>query len=155
MLVGSRFRTVRPCTWVPTVGKSVPLPRRSLLVFGGNSGNIAKHCISSCKNKRISITLRKQPDPNWRPDESELAGKKSRNKPVKSVNASKDDAEKPKRKSLSGSAKRRKKMLKQRGHNAELNYTMTGSQIHAEKTGSESNNKSSEQAGKRCKEAYT
>ncbi len=45
MLVGSRFRTVRSCTWAPTCGLSVPLERRSLLVLGGNSGNIAKHCI--------------------------------------------------------------------------------------------------------------
>lgn len=72
MLVGSRFRTVRACTWAPTCGLSIPMPRRSLLVLGGNSGNIAKHCISACKGPRISITLRKQPPPDWKPDESEL-----------------------------------------------------------------------------------
>lgn len=72
MLVGSRFRTVKSCTWIPTCGLSIPLMRRSLLVLGGNSGNIAKHCISACKGPRISITLRKQPPPDWKPDESEL-----------------------------------------------------------------------------------
>ncbi|KAL7531196.1 hypothetical protein ACHAXR_003890, partial [Thalassiosira sp. AJA248-18] len=74
MLVGTKFRTVGSCRWVPvpTCGKSIPLPRRSLLVLGGNSGNISKHCISACKGRRISITLRKQPPPDWKPDESEL-----------------------------------------------------------------------------------
>jgi len=108
-----------------------------------------QHCISSCKNKRISITLRKQPDPNWRPDESELAGKKSSNESVKSMNAS---TEKPKRKALSGSAKRRKKMLKQRGHNAELSCTKTDVhvQINGEKA-SELKHNSNEQTGKTVK----
>ncbi|KAL7514957.1 hypothetical protein ACHAXN_012231 [Cyclotella atomus] len=120
MLVGSKFRTVRSCTWIPTVGKTIPLPRRSLLVLGGNSGNIAKHCISSCKGKRISITLRKQPDPDWKPDESELAGKKrsveQKHNVVGGKEAASDDVtDKPKKKALSGSAKRRKKMMKQRG----------------------------------------
>lgn len=88
------------------------------MVLGGNSGNIAKHCISSCKGKRISITLRKQPDHDWRPDESELAGKKRKVDKMKHGGAdetSSDNVEKPKKKALSGSAKRRKKMLKQRG----------------------------------------
>ena len=79
MLIGSKFRTVKACTWEPTVGLSVSCPRRSLLVLGGNSGNIAKHCISCCKGPRISITLRKQPPPDWRPDKSELvSGTKKR-----------------------------------------------------------------------------
>ena len=78
MLIGSKFRTVKACTWEPVVGLAVPCPRRSLLVLGGNSGNIAKHCISSCSGPRISITLRKQPPPDWRPDTSELKrGKKN------------------------------------------------------------------------------
>lgn len=116
MLVGSKFRTVRSCTWVPTIGKTIPLPRRSLLVLGGNSGNIAKHCISSCKGKRISITLRKQPDPDWRPDESELAGKKRGSEQLKSgYEVKSDETQQTKKKALSGSAKRRKKMMKQRG----------------------------------------
>ena len=72
MLIGSKFRTVKACTWEPIVGLAVPCPRRSLLVLDGNSGNIAKHCISCCSGPRISITLRKQPPPDWRPDVSEL-----------------------------------------------------------------------------------
>ncbi|KAL3802105.1 hypothetical protein HJC23_010861 [Cyclotella cryptica] len=120
MLVGSKFRTVRSCTWAPTCGVTIPLPRRSLLVLGGNSGDIAKHCISACKGKRISITLRKQPPPDWKPDESELAGKKgtsaeqSKHRAVGEV-ACNEMGDRPKKKSLSGSAKRRKKMMKQRG----------------------------------------
>lgn len=108
MLVGSKFKTIRSCTWLPTVGETIPLPRRSLLVLGGNSGNIAKHCISSCKGKRISITLRKQPPPDWKPDESELAKKRG------IEDTAIDGTDKPKKKALSGSAKRRKKMMKQR-----------------------------------------
>ena len=76
----------------------MPLPRRSLLVLGGKSGDIAKHCISACRAPRISITLRKQPPESWRPETAELAG-----------------AAPQKKKALSGSAKRRKKRLKQRG----------------------------------------
>mmetsp|Transcript_16386 Transcript_16386/g.28018 ORF Transcript_16386/g.28018 Transcript_16386/m.28018 type:complete len:396 (-) Transcript_16386:137-1324(-) len=138
MLVGTKFRTVKSCTWAPVRGKSVPLPRRSLLVLGGNSGNISKHCISACAGKRISITLRKQPPPDWKPDESELvSGKKTKKKggkdqlqgkhyhrgDVKGVvsngtregNGNLDDGEQQspkKKKALSGSAKRRKKMQK-------------------------------------------
>lgn len=118
MLVGSKFKTVRSCTWVPTVGKAIPLPRRSLLILGGNSGNIAKHCVSSCQDKRISITLRKQPDPDWSPDESELVGKKRGNSEQSKSGSSDingEIAERSKKKALSGSAKRRKKMMKQRG----------------------------------------
>lgn len=106
MLVGSRFRTIKSCTWVPTCGTAVSLPRRSLLVLGGNSGNIAKHCISACTGKRISITLRKQPPPDWRPDESELVGQGRRR-------MSERDEDVPRtKKALTGSAKRRKKMAK-------------------------------------------
>ena len=76
MLIGSKFRTVKACTWEPVVGLAVPCPRRSLLVLDGNAGNIAKHCISSCSGPRISITLRKQPPSDWRPDTSELKGGK-------------------------------------------------------------------------------
>jgi len=100
----------------PTCGKSIPLARRSLLVLGGNSANIAKHCISSCSGPRISITLRKQPPPEWKPDASELVGKGGQ--PSKQgddesrvsggVNNGSDAI--PKKKSLSGSAKRKKKM---------------------------------------------
>ena len=75
MLVGSRFRTVKSCTWKPILGVSVPLPPRSLLVLGGNSGNIAKHCISACAVPRISVTLRKNPPPDWKPKVSELVGR--------------------------------------------------------------------------------
>ena len=123
MLVGSKFKTVRSCTWVPTIGKSIPLPRRSLLVLGGNSGNIAKHCISSCKGKRISITLRKQPDPDWRPSESELAGNRGGGVLLQSSEdkVKKNEAVRPKRKALSGSAKRRKRMMKQLGLNTKTN----------------------------------
>ena len=114
MLVGSRFRTVRSCTWAPVCGTSIPLARRSLLVLGGNSGNIAKHCISACHGPRISITLRKQPPPDWKPDESELVGK--RGKQLRNGDDSINEGNKPnKKKSLSGSAKRRKKMMKQSG----------------------------------------
>lgn len=101
MLLGTKFKTVKNCTWKPIVGQSVLLPRRSLLVLGGNSGNISKHCISACTRRRISITLRKQPPPDWVPRSNYLA---------KSVEI-KSGAKKP----LSGSAKRRKKMMKQRG----------------------------------------
>ncbi|KAL7448728.1 hypothetical protein ACHAWC_002845, partial [Mediolabrus comicus] len=72
MLVGTKFDTVKSCTWKPIIGTSIPLPRRSLLLLGGNSGNIAKHCVSACKGERISITLRKQPPPDWRPSVSDL-----------------------------------------------------------------------------------
>ncbi|KAL3809769.1 hypothetical protein ACHAXA_011212 [Cyclostephanos tholiformis] len=117
MLVGSRFRTVKSCTWAPICGKSISLPRRSLLVLGGNSANIAKHCISSCSGQRISITLRKQPPPDWKPDATELVGKGG-----KRSMQGKDESRVGgvinigsgamlKRKSLSGSAKRRKKMM--------------------------------------------
>ena len=108
MLVGSRFRTIKSCTWVPTCGKSVALPRRSLLVLGGNSGNIAKHCISACTGRRISITLRKQPPPDWTPDASELVGKGGQRR----ENGATESGEQQKKRSLSGSAKRRKKMAK-------------------------------------------
>lgn len=118
MLVGSKFRAVRSCTWTPTKGKSIPLPRRSLLVLGGNSGNIAKHCISACKGPRISITLRKQPPPDWKPDESELVGKGGK-RLQRSDDGTRDEGilyEQLKTKSLSGSAKRRKKMIKKSGN---------------------------------------
>jgi hypothetical protein len=72
MLVGTKFDTIKSCTWKPIIGTSIPLPRRSLLLLGGNSGNVAKHCVSSCKGDRISITLRKQPPPDWRPSVSDL-----------------------------------------------------------------------------------
>lgn len=77
----------------------MPLPRRSLLVLDGASGDVAKHCVSACSAPRISVTLRKQPPPGWTPDVSELAGASSTEKSAK-------------RKPLSGSAKRRKKMQK-------------------------------------------
>jgi hypothetical protein len=120
MLVGSRFRTVKSCTWVPTCGKSVPLPRRSLLVLGGNSGNIAKHCISACEGQRISITLRKQPPPDWKPNESELVGKGGQRSQYRNGSRMNNDAgqQPTKKKSLSGSAKRRKKMLKTMNQNS-------------------------------------
>lgn len=118
MLVGSRFRTVRSCTWAPTCGQSIPLARRSLLVLGGNSGNIAKHCISSCSGPRISITLRKQPPPDWKPDASELVGKKGAQRLKQGSDESRviggvnnGSAAIPQKKSLSGSAKRKKKMM--------------------------------------------
>ena len=117
MLLGTSFRTVKSSTWVPTCGQSVPLPRRSLLVLGGNSGDVAKHCISACKGKRISITLRKQPPPDWKPAESELVGKK------KSGGIGNEGAdERPKKKALSGSAKRKKKMLKMMGKDTSGEY---------------------------------
>jgi len=123
MLVGSRFRTVKSCNWVPICGKSVSLARRSLLVLGGNSGNTAKHCISACKGQRISITLRKQPPPDWKPDESELVGKGGQRRlsgakrkggggGQESDGGRVEGDEYIKKRSLSGSAKRRKKMAK-------------------------------------------
>jgi len=115
MLVGSRFRTVRACTWAPVRGKAIPLPKRSLLVLGGNSGDIAKHCISSCSGPRISITLRKQPPPDWKPDESELVGKANKKRIQRGNSAANEVNNSPKKKLLSGSAKRRKKMMKQMG----------------------------------------
>ena len=54
------------------------------------------------KGKRISITLRKQPDPDWKPDESELVGKKS--KPIelgKNIHSN-NEADRPKKKAISG-----------------------------------------------------
>lgn len=102
MLVGSRFRTVKSCTWIPTCGLSIPLMRRSLLVLGGNSGNIAKHCISACKGPRISITLRKQPPPDWKPDKSEL--KRGESRKVDEIKA-----EQRNEKQSSKEAKRKKK----------------------------------------------
>jgi hypothetical protein len=121
MLVGTRFRTVRSCTWEPTCGKSIPLARRSLLVLGGNSANVAKHCISSCVGKRISITLRKQPPPDWRPDVDELVGRGGK-RSKRDDDGSRVDGggmnmgmgPMPKKKSLSGSAKRRKKVMTSR-----------------------------------------
>ncbi|KAL1336362.1 hypothetical protein AAHE18_10G057400 [Arachis hypogaea] len=38
---------------------SIPLPVGSVFVINGNGANVAKHCISSVKSKRISITFRK------------------------------------------------------------------------------------------------
>lgn len=73
------------------------------------------------KGKRISITLRKQPDPDWKPDESELVGKKS--KPIelgKNIHSN-NEADRPKKKAISGAAKRRKKMMKQRGQMGDNN----------------------------------
>jgi hypothetical protein len=105
MLIGSTFRTVMACTWEPIIGVSVPCPRRSLLVLDGNSGNIAKHCISACKGRRISITLRKQPPPDWAPTAAELAGSSRGDGPEGAK----------KKRSLSGSAKRRKKMARVQG----------------------------------------
>jgi len=113
MLVGSKFRTVRSSVWEATKGRAVPLARRSLLVLGGNSGNIAKHCISRCNGPRISITLRKQPPPDWRPDESELVGGKHQQ--GGGVNDGGEESSQNKKKALSGSAKRRKKMMNRGG----------------------------------------
>jgi hypothetical protein len=89
-------------------------------VLGGNSGDIAKHCISACKGKRISITLRKQPPPDWKPDQSELVGKMGKNaerwKHQAAGKVTYDEmGERPKKNALSGSAKRTKKMMKERG----------------------------------------
>ena len=133
MLVGTKFDTVKSCTWKPIIGTSIPLPRRSLLLLGGNSGNIAKHCVSACKGERISITLRKQPPPDWRPSVSDLnrsvggggGGVKKKRKSdaltssAAAVAATARGGEgdnvgdgKKKKKALSGSAKRRKKMMK-------------------------------------------
>ena len=95
ILVGRSFRSTRACTWEPIVGRSVTLPRRSLLLLGGASGSIAKHCVSACAGPRVSITLRRQPPEDWRPDASELIHTQT-----------------SKRKPLSGSAKRRKKREK-------------------------------------------
>eukprot|EP00578_Thalassiosira_sp_NH16_P005345 CAMPEP_0181140124 /NCGR_PEP_ID=MMETSP1071-20121207/35143_1 /TAXON_ID=35127 /ORGANISM="Thalassiosira sp., Strain NH16" /LENGTH=358 /DNA_ID=CAMNT_0023227067 /DNA_START=98 /DNA_END=1174 /DNA_ORIENTATION=- len=148
MLVGSRFRTVRSCTWAPTCGKAIPLPRRSLLVLGGNSGNIAKHCVSACRGPRISITLRKQPPPDWKPDISELVGKgggiaqRGDSKSKSKCRTNEGTDERPKNKSLSGSAKRRKKMMKQGGRisqikgeepgkPSEIAVTKSNSSVHA------------------------
>ena len=41
ILVGRSFRSVRACAWAPIIGRSVVLPRRSLLLLGGNSGSVA------------------------------------------------------------------------------------------------------------------
>ena len=136
MLVGTKFDTIKSCTWKPIIGTSIPLPRRSLLLLGGNSGNIAKHCVSACKGERISITLRKQPPPDWRPSVSDLnrsggggsgggGGAKKKRKSdaitpsAAAVAATGGGGEcdnvsdgKKKKKALSGSAKRRKKMMK-------------------------------------------
>ena len=114
ILVGRSFRSTRACAWEPIIGRSVTLPRRSLLLLGGNSGSVAnraetklplrhrrdytqvaKHCVSACAGPRVSITLRRQPPEDWRPDASELVEGGAR-----------------KRKPLSGSAKRRKKRAK-------------------------------------------
>ena len=95
ILVGRSFRSTRACTWEPIVGRSVTLPRRSLLLLGGASGSIAKHCVSACAGPRVSITLRRQPPEDWRPDAADLVGGGG-----------------TKRKPLSGSAKRRKKRAK-------------------------------------------
>ena len=114
MLIGSKFRTVKASTFKPVVGVSVPCPRRSLLVLGGNSGNIAKHCISACSGRRISITLRKQPPPDWKPDVSELVSGGD-NDGVRwraeagQARTGDESKRKRKKKNLSGSAKRRKK----------------------------------------------
>jgi len=125
MLVGTKFQTVKSCAWKPTVGTSVTLPRRSLLLLGGNSGNVSKHCISSCRGERISITLRKQPGPDWRPSLDELtksSGGKKRKRDAAVTSTANDndnneggDGAKKKKKALSGSAKRRKKMMKLKG----------------------------------------
>jgi hypothetical protein len=131
MLVGTKFDTIKSCTWKPIIGTSIPLPRRSLLLLGGNSGNIAKHCVSACKGDRISITLRKQPPPDWRPSVSDLnrsggggGAKKKRKSDAITTSARAAVATggggegdnvgdgKKKKKALSGSAKRRKKMMK-------------------------------------------
>jgi len=95
ILVGRSFRSVRACAWEPIIGRSVTLPRRSLLLLGGASGSIAKHCVSACAGPRVSITLRRQPPEDWRPDAADLVGGGG-----------------TKRKPLSGSAKRRKKRAK-------------------------------------------
>ena len=131
MLVGTKFQTVKSCTWKPVVGTSVMLPRRSLLLLGGNAGNVSKHCISSCRGERISITLRKQPGLDWRPSVEELSrsgGKKRKRDGVVGAdnttssggsngerNDGSVDGTKKKKKALSGSAKRRKKMMKLKG----------------------------------------
>ena len=95
ILVGRSFQSTRSCAWEPIVGRSVTLPRRSLLLLGGNSGSVAKHCVSACAGPRVSITLRRQPPEDWRPDAADLVGGGG-----------------TKRKPLSGSAKRRKKRAK-------------------------------------------
>ena len=123
MLVGSRFRTIKSCVWAPfgNLGMSVSLPRKSLLILGGNSGNVAKHCVSACTGPRISITLRKQPHKDWKPDESELVGKGGkRSGDVVARNQQRNPNEQTssrKGKSLSGSAKRRKKNAKRMEQN--------------------------------------
>lgn len=152
MLVGSRFRTVRACTWEPMCGKSIPLPRRSLLVLGGNSGNIAQHCISSCSGPRISITLRKQPPPDWKPDESELVGaQRSKHGDDKSgvsgrVNGGAGSI--LKKKSLSGSAKKRKKIMKtQGGRHVQLSAMKQGMELDSNRNSREHEVMKSPEAG--------
>jgi len=158
MLVGSRFRTVRACTWAPVCGKSIPLPRRSLLVLGGNSGDIAKHCISSCSGPRISITLRKQPPPDWKPDESELVGKANK-KQIQRGNNNNGTANEviinnPPKKKLSGSAKRRKKMMKQMGGGTEhLQRNAKSSNSGGTKSSATTANKSASSKKKSDKQA--
>jgi len=154
MLVGSRFRTVRACTWAPVCGKSIPLPRRSLLVLGGNSGDIAKHCISSCSGPRISITLRKQPPPDWKPDESELVGKVNKQQFQRGNSAANEVINNPPKKKLSGSAKRRKKMMKQMGGGTEhLQRNAKSSNSGGTKSSATTANKSASSKKKSDKQA--
>lgn len=144
MLVGTKFQLLKSCTWKPVVGSAIPLPRRSLLLLGGNAGNVSKHCISSCKGTRISITLRKQSlQDDWRPSFSDelskgSGGEKRKKSYVTTTTTTttaaaaaaaasaigksgeSSGASSTKRKALSGSAKRRKKIMKlKKGDNLE------------------------------------
>ncbi|KAI3729066.1 hypothetical protein L6452_17713 [Arctium lappa] len=60
ILFGSNLKIVGPGEFGEFTGPvSIPLPTGSMLILKGNGADVAKHCVPSVPDKRISITFRR------------------------------------------------------------------------------------------------
>ena len=60
MLLGRRIAVLSAGEF--TAPFRITLPRRSVLVLSGNAADVAKHCVPSVTQTRISLTFRIMPD---------------------------------------------------------------------------------------------